>query len=165
LSTWLHQVSGWIERVGGAVIIFLGLMLVGAIKLPWLSRSHQWRVTAPAGAGTARRLFFAFLGGLIFGVGWTPCLGPVLAAILVLAGQGGSVAAGAQLLFIYTLGLMVPLLVISLGIDTAQKFLSRGAKWFNIVNKLAGTILVIVGVILLLGVWPKLLGALFSLIA
>lgn len=150
LSAWLHQVDLWLMRIGGAVMIFLGIGLLGIIRLPFISKTHQPRLT-----GLARRRLapwlLSFFGGIVFSVGWTPCVSPILAGILIIAGVEGSVAQGSGLLFFYSLGLVLPLIVVSLGADRAQRFLSGRTKWFKIMNMLAGVILVVVGILLLTG--------------
>lgn len=156
-TSWLHQADIWLERIGGIVMILLGLMVVGLIKTPWLSRPHQGGMPALTGRKLAPWLL-SFLGGIIFSVSWTPCVSPILAGILVLAGVEGSVRQGMILLAFYSLGLVLPLLVISLAADRAQKFLSDKAKWFNIINKVAGVILVIIGILLVTGNFTRWLG-------
>lgn len=150
VTSWLHQADIWLARIGGIVMILLGLAVVGLIKTPWLSRPHQREIPALTGRKLAPWLL-SFLGGLIFSVSWTPCVSPILAGILVLAGIAGSVQQGSLLLLFYSLGLVIPLIAISLVADQAQKFLSDKAKWFNIINKVAGVILVIIGILLVTG--------------
>lgn len=149
-TSWLHQADVWLERLGGIVMIVLGLVVVGLIKLPWLSQTHRKEIPKLAGRQLAPWLL-SFLGGIIFSISWTPCVSPILAGILVLAGVERSIQQGVLLLLFYSLGLVLPLLVISLAADRAQKFLSDQAKWFNIVSKVAGVILILVGLLLVTG--------------
>ncbi len=160
LTSWLHQSDLWLERIGGLVMIMMGLVAAGLIRIPFFSQSHQTGVAKLSGRKLAPWLL-SFFGGVIFSVSWTPCVSPILAGILVLAGVEGSIREGILLLLFYSLGLVVPLVVISLAADRAQKFLSARAKWFKIVNKIVGVILIIIGVLLLTGNfsrWMSLLG-------
>lgn len=157
MTSWLHQADVWLERIGGIVMILLGLVVTGLIKIPWLSRPHQGEMPKLAGSKGAPWLL-SFLGGIIFSVSWTPCVSPILAGILVLAGVEGSVRQGSLLLFFYSLGLVIPLIAISFTADRAQRFLSDRAKWFNIVNKVAGVILIIIGILLVTGNFTRWLG-------
>lgn len=160
LTSWLHGADVWLERIGGIIMILLGLIMTGLIKIPFLTRPHQGEMTKLAGRKLAPGLL-SFLGGIIFSVSWTPCVSPILASILVLAGVEASIRQGILLLLFYSLGLVIPLIIISLVADQAQKFLSDKAKWFNMIYKVAGVILVIIGILLVTGNftrWLSLLG-------
>jgi cytochrome c-type biogenesis protein len=128
-------------RIGaGMLLIAFGLMLVGILRVPFLQREARWRVTRHPGgyAGSA-------MVGLAFGVGWTPCVGPVLAGVLALAGSGGDAGRGAALLGAYALGFALPFLLLAWLAPTARlarRFGDRG-------ERLAGWLLIAIGALLL----------------
>lgn len=136
----------WVQRLGGAVIVLFGLQLLGLLRVPVLMRERRVHVaTKPAG------LAGSFVVGIAFGAGWTPCVGPVLATILLYAGRSESVARGTLLLVTYTLGLAIPFLVCAYGFD---KFLMRSRalrRWLRPLEVLTGATLVLIGLALATG--------------
>lgn len=142
-------------RVSGAMMILFGLFLAGALRLPWLYRERRFHVFCkPAG------LFGAMVLGMAFAFGWTPCVGPILASVLALAGQDGSAAHGALLLTIYSFGLAVPFLLSALAFNRALRTFSWVKRHFTVINALAGGLLVVMGLLLLTGLWGQVVGAL-----
>lgn len=160
LTRWLKSSIG--ERVAGAVVLGFGLfMLLYALRLgvPWLYREERPFLARvrPGRAG-------AFPLGMAFAVGWTPCIGPVLGAILTLAANQGSPARSILLLFFYSMGLGVPFLLIGLGLHRflgAFRFLSRNYHWFAGVG---GVAMCAIGILLLTGAWTRLMAPLFRVI-
>ncbi len=131
-------------KVAGALIIVLGLHTTGLVPIKWLyytKRADSSRV-APGLAGS-------FLMGLAFAFGWTPCIGPILAAILALAATQQSVAQGVALLFVYSLGLGVPFILTGLGLGAFLRFFARYKKFIRWGELGAGTLLIVVGVLVL----------------
>src|SRR6266702_3420533 len=115
LSSFLLTNRGVIIRVAGALVIVMGLFLAGVIKPGWLYRERRLRADRVPGG-----IIGALPLGMVFGLGWTPCIGPTLAAVLGLATVGGGgLRRGAVLLFAYSLGLGVPFLIAALGFRTA----------------------------------------------
>lgn len=160
LTTWIKSPTG--QRVAGAIVLAMGLfMLLYALRLgtAWLYREERPLLSRvkPGPAG-------AFPLGMAFAAGWTPCIGPVLGAILTLAGsQGGRVRAGVLLLF-YSLGLGLPFLLVGLGVRRlmrAFRFFSRNYHWFAAAS---GAILTVIGVMLLAGAWTRVMAPLFRII-
>jgi cytochrome c-type biogenesis protein len=153
LSSWLRSDAG--QRAAGVFVIGFGLfMLLYAFqaRLPWLYREERpllGRVRpGPAGALPL---------GMAFAVGWTPCIGPVLGAILTLAAAQQSAARASLLLFVYSLGLGIPFLLIGAGVTKllgALRFFSRHYRGFAAVS---GLLLVTMGVLLVSGLWTQLL--------
>jgi cytochrome c-type biogenesis protein len=92
----------------------------------------------------------SFLLGIVFGSGWTPCIGPVLGSILIFASKTGNLFSGAFILSIFSLGLAIPFLFIALGIDKAQRLVDDYSKHLWIIQKVGGIVIVILGVLLLL---------------
>ena len=130
-------------RIGaGLLLVAFGLVLAGVLRLPFLQREARLRLTRhPGGYGGSA------LVGLAFGVGWTPCVGPVLAGVLALASSGGDAGRGAALLAAYAAGFALPFLLLAAFAPTARlaaRFGDRG-------ERIAGWMLVAVGLVLLSG--------------
>lgn len=129
--------------IGGMVILVFGLHLTGIFKINALyadKRLHSVKGGAsPIGA---------FLVGFAFAFGWTPCIGPILAAILYLAGQQNTVFKGIVLLAIYSLGLAVPFLLTSLGVNRFLAFYSKFRRHLHTVEVISGVLLIIFGLLI-----------------
>ncbi|MEX2587183.1 MAG: cytochrome c biogenesis protein CcdA [Actinomycetota bacterium] len=131
-----------VARIGGALIVIMGLAFMGVLPLKWLY--YERRMDMRTGSTVAGN----YLMGLAFGVGWTPCIGPTLGATLLLASQEPTAARGASLLLVYSLGLGVPFVLSALGVSKLAGVLSffrRHQKW---VMRTAGAILVGFGLLL-----------------
>jgi cytochrome c-type biogenesis protein len=138
----------WVQRILGVFVFLFGLVLVG--KFEWLQRTVKFQ--ARPGLGLAG----ALLLGVTFGLGWTPCIGPTLAAVLTLASQTGSPAKGAFLAFVYALGIGIPFLLIAAGFGWATRsmaFFKRHIRAFNIAG---GSLLMLLGVLITFGLWDAL---------
>lgn len=136
----------WIARVGGVVIIALGLHLAGVFRLmPLLQEKRLHLSDKPAG-------YIGTLGvGMAFGAGWTPCIGPVLGAILTYGFSQDTVWAGVGLLTVYSLGLAIPFLVSALALDWFLRAFRRFRRWIPVVEKASGLLLVFLGLLLITG--------------
>jgi len=137
----LHILS-W---AAGVVIIVMGLHFIGLFRIGLLYREKRAEVTKPVG------LWGAYVMGLAFAFGWTPCIGPILAAILAVAGSQETVALGAGLLAAYSFGLGVPFIVAGLAIEPFMHFLTRFKRHFDKVEKVVGGLLVLTGIGFLTG--------------
>ncbi len=144
-----HQV--WLERFGGVLIIFFGLYLLGVFRLGALAQERRVHIqNKPLGyAGSV-------LVGVAFGAGWTPCIGPILGAILMYAGTQGSMAQGVVLLLFYSLGLAVPFLIAALAVERFIKWFQRYRQYMPLVTKASGGILLFLGLLLLSGYFSML---------
>ena len=132
--------------VGGLIIIVMGLHFLGVFKINLLHRQARWEVrNHPAGP------LGSYLVGLAFAVGWTPCIGPVLGTILLVAGSEQSVASGAGLLGIYSLGLGLPFLAAGLFAGPFMHFMRRFRNHVATVEKAMGALLVVTGVLFVTG--------------
>lgn len=131
-----------IRRVGGALIIVFGLYIAGVLRLGWLGRYQQIRLRSkPAGfAGS-------WLVGVTFAIGWTPCVGPILGAILSLAGTAETVSTGVTLLSAYSAGLALPFLLSSVALGGFLAAFRRFRPWIPVVERTAGVLLVVVGIL------------------
>lgn len=133
-----------LSRVGGAIVIVLGLVLLGVIRVPGLYRKRRVEITRrPTG------LLGTVLVGMAFGFAWTPCVGPVLGAILTLAATTARAADGAWLLFAYSLGLGVPFLATALLLGTAFSALRALARHAYAIERASGAFLVVMGAALM----------------
>lgn len=146
LGSLFNYAREWVERVGGVLLIALGLYLLGVLRLPGADR--EWRVhlgDKPIGyLGTV-------LVGVTFGAGWTPCVGPVLGGILTLAATSGSVSSGAGLLLVYSAGLAIPFIAAALLLRRFLGSMPTVGRWLPWVNRISGGILVVLGIMLATG--------------
>jgi cytochrome c-type biogenesis protein len=132
-----------LRHVGGLVLIVFGLYVAGLLRLPWLDR--EWRFTRRQGSGG---YLASFVVGLIFALGWTPCIGPILAGILLLAAQARTLGSGVLLLFVYSLGLGIPFLVLGLAFDRVAPLLKRLTPYLRVIEVVAGGLLVLMGIVI-----------------
>lgn len=135
-----------LARVAGVVIIIFGLHLTGIFKIKALYTDA--RLHSVKGAST---LVGAFVIGFAFAFGWTPCLGPILTAILTLASEQDTLAKGGTLLAVYSLGLAVPFLLTSLLMERFLKFYSRFRSHMHALEVASGGLLIALGILLLIG--------------
>ena len=135
-----------IAILAGIIIIIMGLNFLGVFKLAFLSREARFQ-----SKGAPANPFAAYIMGLAFAFGWTPCIGPVLGPILALAGARDTVADGALLLAIYSLGLGIPFIIAALFSGVFMRFLSRFRMHLGKVEKIMGGLLVVTGVLFLTG--------------
>lgn len=144
LSQLAHQYKKYLNWFAGVVVIILGVHLMGIFKIKALyadKRLHSIQGSkSPIGA---------FLVGFAFAFGWTPCIGPVLAAILGLAANEDTVAKGISLLFVYSLGLAVPFLITSLLMNRFLSFYGRFRRHLGVVEVVSGVLLVAIGGLIL----------------
>jgi cytochrome c-type biogenesis protein len=156
LTSWLLTNRWLITRVAGVVVIVMGLFLAGVVKPAFLYRERRLRADkVPAGLAGALPL------GMVFGLGWTPCIGPTLGAVLGLAAVGGGgVQRGAILLFAYSVGLGVPFLVAALGFRGAVGRFPALRRRFRLFELAGGGMLVVIGLLLVTGLWDSLLNQL-----
>src|SRR5216110_1006960 len=150
ISTEVGQVAAryksLLAQVAGVVIILFGLHLTGILRIKALYADK--RLHNVKGGSTA---WGSFVIGFAFAFGWTPCVGPILAVILGLAATQNSVAKGVFLLAIYSLGLAVPFLLTSLGIERFLKFYSRFRSHMHALEVASGALLIALGILLVLG--------------
>src|SRR5258708_18377494 len=130
-----------LNLIGGLIVIGFGLFSTGLLPLPWLQRDFRFDLALPGGRPVA-----AYLLGMAFAFGWTPCIGPVLGAILTVSATSATVAEGVKLLAIYSLGLGMPFLLVAMftgGLLARLKSIGRVGRLLEI---LAGSIMVLMGV-------------------
>ncbi len=140
------------QRVGGVIIILLGLQFLGLFKINALSKPMKF-IQLPMKDNS---LFGALMMGLAFGAGWTPCFGPVLAAIIVMASNTGSTGQGTALLLTYALGLGIPFLLTAIFINEISPLISKWGRSALWIERIAGVFLIIFGVLMVMNWLIKL---------
>jgi cytochrome c-type biogenesis protein len=153
LGQFFRYYEVWIARIGGLIIIVLGLHLAGVLRLTPLMREKRVHLAdKPVG-------YLGTLGvGIAFGAGWTPCIGPILGAILTYGFSQDTMWAGVGLLSVYSLGLAVPFLLAALALDWFLQVFKRFRRWMPVVEKASGVLLIVLGLLLLTGRFTVLSG-------
>ncbi|MEK6970782.1 MAG: cytochrome c biogenesis protein CcdA [archaeon] len=144
LEAYAYDLRNYLGYIGGIVIVFFGLVMVGVLKIPALEREYKLKV------GQTRYAFLtAFLFGAAFAVGWTPCVGAVLGAVLTLAATNPGVAL--PLMLSYSLGLGIPFLLAGVFFSQARGVITWIAPHLILINKIFGIILIILGILVFTG--------------
>lgn len=138
----------WLERIGGVLIIIFGLYMLRVISLPFLPGGGGLPAKIPFKPGNP---FGSLLLGSSFAVGWTPCVGPILGSILLLAATSSTAAQGGFLLFIFSMGLAIPFLLIALAYGSASSFLARSSRYLRWTEIIGGIFLIGLGVLVATG--------------
>ncbi len=141
-------IQAWSAELGivaGIIIIVMGLHFLGLTRLDILLREKRARMPHPVG------LWGAYVMGLAFAFGWTPCIGPILAAILAVAASKDTVARGAMLLAVYSAGLGIPFILAALAAEPFAAFLAKFKRHLELVEKAMGGLLVLTGIAFLTG--------------
>lgn len=135
----------WFTRISGVLLLTFGLQMLGVLHLPFLEMEK--RLQGPRKTGSWAT---SILIGMAFAAGWTPCFGPILASILILAGQSDTTAQGMLLLLVYSLGMGIPFLLTAFFIDHFKGFLAKNERLIRLLPKLGGVVMVIFALLLLL---------------
>jgi cytochrome c-type biogenesis protein len=151
-----HQL--WVGRVGGILVIVFGLYLIGALRPAFLMRERRIQLSRkPLG------YFGSAIVGITFGAAWTPCIGPILGAIFTLAATQAGLGAGMALLGVYALGLAIPFLVTALALDRFLGWFQRFRPYLVWVDRTAGALLILLGILLVTDRFTLLAGYLQGL--
>ncbi len=153
LGSGLNAYLPLLRQVGGLVLIVFGLHVMGVVKIPLLYREKRLDYR-PERRGWAA----SFLVGMVFALGWTPCVGPILAAILLLASDSATVGQGALLLTVYSIGLGLPFLATALALGSATRLLKRMNRYYHAIEIVSGLFLIIMGVLLFTNSLQRLVG-------
>jgi cytochrome c-type biogenesis protein len=136
-----------LEKVGGALLIAFGVFLIAATKVPWLNYEKRLDFTRAKGTGYVRSLLI----GVIFSLGWIPCVGPILGGILTLAASSQTAWQGVYLLFAYCLGLGLPFIAVGLALGAASRYIRWLSRHAFITSIVAAVLLISVGILMLTG--------------
>ncbi|MBI2051381.1 sulfite exporter TauE/SafE family protein [Candidatus Roizmanbacteria bacterium] len=135
----------WLTRIGGALVVAFGLYMLGILKLPFLNAIQKLPIPQTLQRG---KPLSSLILGASFATGWTPCVGPILGSVLLLATTTATALKGGLLLLVFSSGLALPFLLIAAGIGSATAKLGRISKYLYIVEIIAGIFLVFLGVLL-----------------
>jgi cytochrome c-type biogenesis protein len=153
LGRALNFYQVWLQRVGGVLIILFGLVCLGVFNLRLFSQERRFHLERkPVG------YLGSLLVGMAFAAGWTPCIGPVLGAILGLAATSADVSRGVGLLAVYSAGLALPFLIAAVAVDSFLDWFQRFRRFLPWVMRISGVMLVFVGILLLTGEFTRLAG-------
>ncbi|BAT60076.1 thiol:disulfide interchange protein precursor [Variibacter gotjawalensis] len=145
IGSLLREYSYGLSMIAGVLIIIMGLHFLGITPIALLSRQQRMEVDKPVS------LMGAYVMGLAFAFGWTPCIGPILAAILAVAASESTVTKGAGLLAVYSLGLGIPFVIAAFAVEPFARFLARFRRHIPKVEKAMGALLVVTGIAFLSG--------------
>ena len=154
LGSFLTRYQTWVNLIGGGIVILFGLNYMGIVKLNLFRGSRGALKQGDMG------FFSALIFGLVFSLGWTPCVGAFLGSALMLASQQGHILEGMGMLLCYSLGLGIPFLMSAVLIDKLKGAFNWIKAHYNIVNKICGSALVLVGLLMATGTLGRLLAAL-----
>ena len=158
LGRMLNYYQAWLERVGGLLIVMFGLYLVGAFNWGVFARERRVHFRdKPVG------YLGSVLVGVAFGAGWAPCIGPILGSILLYTGSQSNLGQGLLLLFTYSMGLALPFILAAVAIDRFLGWFEKYRSFIPLTTKIAGGIMIFVGVLLVSGYFSILASWLQSL--
>ena len=144
LAVQVNQI--WLERAGGLLIIVFGLYMLGVFNWGFLARERRVHLQdKPVG------YLGSVLVGVAFGAGWTPCIGPILGAILVMTGSSANLSQGIFALFAYSMGLAVPFMLAAFGVERFMGWFQRNRKVMPLVTKVSGAMMLAAGLLLVSG--------------
>lgn len=156
VGAWLYQYNDLITRIAGVIVIAVGLVFIGQFSFLQRSIKPTWLpATGLAGAP---------LLGIIFGVGWVPCLSPTLTAITLLSLNSASVGSGVALGIAYSLGLGIPFLLIALGFGWVATSVAWVKRHIRAINLVGGGLLVVIGLLMVTGIWTLIMSQLGAVI-
>lgn len=149
----------WLVRIGGVLVIVLGLHQLGIIRIPWLATDRRLATDRlPPGQVTS-----SFLVGVTFAAGWSPCVGPILGAILTMAAGQGSIDRAAVLLATYSAGLAVPFLAAAAAFGSSPGIVRRVQRRLPLVTSVSGGVMVAMGAIMVLGIYQQFFARIVAL--
>ena len=146
--------QGVLDKVSGSLLIAFGIFLIAAAKVPWLNYEKRLDFTKAKGTGYVRSLLI----GVIFSLGWIPCVGPILGGILTLAASSQTAWQGVYLLLAYCLGLGLPFIIVGLALGAASRYIRWLSRHAFVTSIVAAVLLISVGILMLTGYLEYLMG-------
>ena len=147
----LNYYQHWLERIGGVLIVVFGLYALGVLRIGAFSRELRFQMgDKPLG------FLGSVLAGMAFGAGWTPCIGPILGGILLYTSSQADFSKGLSLLLAYSAGLAVPFLIAAVALERFLAWFQRFRRFIGWVEKIAGAMLVVVGLMMIFGIFTLL---------
>lgn len=144
IGSFFKEYQRILAQIGGVVVIIFGLHMIGVFKIKFLMKTARINYTKKSVPFYVN----AFILGFVFVLGWTPCIGPILASILTVASQESSVTQGMGLLLVYSLGLWIPFLISALAINEVMAAVKKAGKAVMWVERIAGILLILIGILL-----------------
>ncbi len=147
-ASFLTPYRLWLGRIGGIFVIIFGLFMLNFLKIPFLNQEKQLKAPALFKRG---KPINSFILGSAFAFGWTPCVGPILGSILLLASTSTTAFQGGLLLTVFSAGLAIPFLLIAIGIGSASRYINNISRYLNVISVVGGIFLIILGILLVSG--------------
>ncbi len=158
--TALGSLRLWLTKIGGVFVVLAGLFMLDIIKLPSLQKTVNINVPRFFSPGSP---VAAFLLGASFAFGWSPCIGPLLSTILVLASTSSSVLQGTFLLLVFSLGMGIPFMLLAITFSSAQQRVKSLTRYMSIISKVGGIFLIVLGILLFFNQLGIFVGYLFEI--
>ena len=159
LGHLIYPAMPYVVKLGGLILILFGLHMTGLVTIPLLNMERRLEV----GGSAKKNYWSSFVVGFVFAAGWTPCVGPVLSAILLLAADAQTVGLGALLLAVYAFGLGLPFLIVAALVDVMVPLLRRAGRFLRLASVVGGALLMLMGLLLVTGLFEMLVFRLNSL--
>jgi len=145
IGSSLARYQLWLARLGGVFVIVFGLFMMNILKISSFNEEKRFKIPAIFERGKASN---SLVLGAAFGFGWTPCVGPVLGSILLLAASSATVVTGGLLLLVFSIGLAIPFLALAVGIGHAATFVKKISKYLKVISIVGGAFLVLLGLLM-----------------
>lgn len=159
-GTFFMEYQEIVRKIGGVIIVLLGIHIIGVINLKILQRDKRLHFFREKPSG----LLGSFLVGIGFAAGWTPCIGPILSAIFAVAATSGNPWSGTILFIAYSAGLAIPFMLTSIGINTFLKHFNRLKRHMRVVSIISGVFLILTGLLIFFNSFAIITGYLDSLL-
>jgi cytochrome c-type biogenesis protein len=150
LGKYFDEYQYYIRIIGGILVIVFGLHISGLIKIKYFYYEKRLKEPSKLRSGAS-----SILLGMAFATGWTPCIGPILASILIYAGNMSTIYSGVLLLVAYSIGLAMPFIFTALAIESFAKYFKRISKYMPLISAISGLLVVAVGLIILFNKFLK----------
>lgn len=151
VGSFLRTYQFLLRQVGGIILILFGLQMIGILKIPWLYLQKRFEFHPSRPSYSASLLF-----GIIFAIGWTPCVGLILGPILSLAASAATLRQGVTLLLVYSLGLGIPFLLLGLGVDQLSRGLKKLKPHLGKIEVGTGIVMILAGIFIFFNLLPSL---------